>query len=115
MTIVRFNTKDRRLECVSAGDVHAQLYHLREAHFLTPTPLVLGTGHFTARRVRIEETTVDPGTVLVMFSDGLKSRTNLKGHLEVLRQRPLLIAQHLLETHSRPDDDAFVLVARFIR
>ena len=56
---------------------------------------------------------VDPGSVLVMFSDGLKSRTSLKGKLDILRQPPIAIAQHLLENDSRPDDDALVLIARF--
>jgi hypothetical protein len=49
-----------------------------------------------------------------MFTDGLKSATNLKGQLDVLRQPPIAIAQHLLEKHARPDDDALVLVARFL-
>jgi len=48
-----------------------------------------------------------------MFTDGLKSRTSLKGKLEILRQPVIAIAQHLLENDARPDDDALVLVARF--
>jgi hypothetical protein len=55
-----------------------------------------------------------PGSVLVVFSDGLKSRTSLKGELEVLRRPAIDIAQHLLENALRPDDDALVLVARFL-
>jgi hypothetical protein len=50
-----------------------------------------------------------------MFTDGLKSRTTLKGELDVLRQPPIAIAQHLLEKNSRPDDDALVCVVRFPR
>jgi hypothetical protein len=50
-----------------------------------------------------------------MFTDGLKSRTSLKGQLDVLRQPAIAIAQDLLENHSRPDDDALVLAARFLR
>jgi hypothetical protein len=48
-----------------------------------------------------------------MFTDGLKSRTSLKGQLDVLRQPPIAIAEHLLKNDSRPDDDALVLAARF--
>ena len=54
-----------------------------------------------------------PGSVLVMFTDGLESRTSLKGQLDLLRKPPLVIAQDLLEEHSRGTDDALVLVARF--
>jgi hypothetical protein len=50
-----------------------------------------------------------------MFTDGLKSRTTLKGELELLRQPVITIAQHLLDKNSRPDDDALVCVIRFPR
>jgi hypothetical protein len=112
MSLMRFNRSENTLEYVSAGDVHAHLYHLRDAHFFTPTPMVLGTGQLRSQKIRIERTTVKPGSVLVMFTDGLKSKTNLKGELDVLRQPAIAIAQHLLETQSRPDDDALVCVVR---
>ena len=103
------------IECVSAGDVHSHLYYLRDAHFFTATPLILGTGPLHKQKIRVEKAAVPPGSVLIMFTDGLKSRTTLKGQLDVLRQPPISIAQHLLENDSRPDDDALVLAARFLR
>ena len=115
MSIIRFDKMRRTMESVCAGDVHAHLYHSREAHFFTPTPMVLATGHFQKQRIRVETVPVEPGSVLVIFTDGLKSRTNLKGQLDVLRQPAITIAQHLLENDSRPDDDALVLVARLPR
>jgi hypothetical protein len=48
-----------------------------------------------------------------MFTDGLKSRTTLKGRLDVLRKPAIAIAQHLLDNDARPDDDALVFVAKF--
>jgi anti-sigma regulatory factor (Ser/Thr protein kinase) len=115
MGIVRFNKDDRTLECVSAGDVHSHLYHLKDAHFFTATPLVLGTGQLQKQRIRAEKVPVEPGSILVMFTDGLKSKTTLKGQLDVLRKPAIAIAETLLENDSRPDDDALVLVARFPR
>jgi anti-sigma regulatory factor (Ser/Thr protein kinase) len=115
MTIIRYDKITRTAECVSLGDVHAHLYYLKDAHFFTPTPLVLAAGQFQKQRVRVEKVEVQPGSVLLMFTDGLKSRTTLKGQLELLRQHPIAIAEHLLENDSRPDDDALVLVARFPR
>ena len=112
MSIVRFNKVSRMCECVSAGDVHSHLYKLREAHFFTATPLVLGTAQLSKHRVRVETVAAEPDSVLVMFTDGLKSRTSIKGQLDVLRQPAISIAQHLLNNHSRPDDDALVVVAR---
>jgi anti-sigma regulatory factor (Ser/Thr protein kinase) len=113
MNVIRFNKTDRVLESVSFGDVHSHLYNLRDAHFFTSTPLILGEGKLRPQKTRVESVPVATGSVLVMFSDGLKSRTSLKGQLDVLRLPAIAIAQHLLETQSRPDDDALVLVARF--
>jgi anti-sigma regulatory factor (Ser/Thr protein kinase) len=115
MCIARFNENTRVLECVSAGDVHAHLYNLRTAHFFTATPLVLGAGRLPKQRVRVENTNVEAGSVLLLFTDGLKSKTTLKGQLDTLRLPAILIAEHLLQNDSRPDDDALVLIVRFRR
>jgi anti-sigma regulatory factor (Ser/Thr protein kinase) len=112
LSVLRFEQTPWSMECISLGDVHSHLYHLKNAHFFTATPLILGTGQFRKQSIRVERKTVEPGSVLVMFSDGLKSRTTLKGELDVLRRPPIAIAEHLLNTESRPDDDALVLVAR---
>src|SRR5262249_51162809 len=79
--IMRFDKHARTIECVSVGDVHPHLYTLRDAHFFTATPLILGTGPLPKQKIRIEKVPVEPGSVLVMFTDGLKSRTTLKGRL----------------------------------
>jgi anti-sigma regulatory factor (Ser/Thr protein kinase) len=115
MSIVRFNKEDRVLESVCFGDVHSHLYRLREAHFFASIPFILGDGDLPQPRIRIETATAETGSVLVMFTDGLKSRTTLKGQLDILRQPAVAIAQYLVENHSRVDDDALVLVARFGR
>jgi anti-sigma regulatory factor (Ser/Thr protein kinase) len=113
MSIVRFDKTNGALECAALGDVHVHLYNLRDAHFFASTPLVLGSGALSRQKVRFETVKVQPGSVLVMFTDGLKSRTTLKGKLDILRQPTIAIAQHLIEHDSRPDDDALVAVARF--
>jgi anti-sigma regulatory factor (Ser/Thr protein kinase) len=114
MSVVRFSKQDRAIECASAGDVHAHLYTRKDAHFFASTPFVVGDRKVPQRKVRIEKTFAEPGSILVIFTDGLKSRTSLKGQLDVLRRPAIEIAQHLLEHDSRPDDDALVLVARFL-
>jgi anti-sigma regulatory factor (Ser/Thr protein kinase)/serine/threonine protein phosphatase PrpC len=110
--LVRFVQQQRLLQCVLAGDLRAQLYHFRDTHFFTSTPLIVGDAEIPRRRIRIEETTVNPGTVLAMFTDGLETKTSLKGELDVLRRPAIVIAQHLIERHSRGTDDALVFVAR---
>ena len=113
ISIVRYGKEKGILESISAGDVRVHLYHLRDAYFFTPTPMVLGTGQSRPQKLRIESVPVKPGSILAIFTDGLKSRTNLKGALDVLRQPAIAIAQHMLDTESRPDDDALVLVCKF--
>jgi len=113
MSIVRFNEGDRMLECLSVGDVHSHLYHLKDAFFFASTPMILGEARSVLQKIRIEKTQVPVSSVLVMFSDGIKSRATLKGQLDVLRRSPIAIAEHLLENDSRPNDDALVLVVRF--
>jgi anti-sigma regulatory factor (Ser/Thr protein kinase) len=114
MSVVRFSKQDRSIECASAGDVHAHLYNRKDAYFFASTPFIVGDRKIPQRKVRIEKTIAEPGSILVVFTDGLKSRTSLKGQLDVLRRPAIEIAQHLLENDSRPDDDALVLVARFL-
>jgi anti-sigma regulatory factor (Ser/Thr protein kinase) len=110
--LARFIKETRVLQCILAGDVRAQLYHYRDSHFFTPTPVILGGVASQQKRIRVEETPVAPGCVLVMFTDGLETKTNLKGQLEMLRRPAIAIAQHLIETHSRNTDDSLVFVAR---
>jgi anti-sigma regulatory factor (Ser/Thr protein kinase) len=114
MSIVRFDRATRMMECASVGDMHTHVYHRREAYLVTATPMALGTGVLQKRRIRVERVAVEPGSILISFTDGLKSRTNLKGQLDLLRQPVITVAQHLLENYSRPDDDALALVARFL-
>jgi anti-sigma regulatory factor (Ser/Thr protein kinase) len=112
LSVVRLDGSNGDVECLAAGDVHAHLYSGRDAHFFTSTPFVVGDAQFARRRLRTEHTTIDAGSILLMFTDGVHSRTTLKGELELLRRPAIAIAQHLLATHARPNDDAMVLVAR---
>jgi hypothetical protein len=48
-----------------------------------------------------------------MFTDGLESKTNVRGELDLLRRPAITIAQQLIERHARGTDDALALVARF--
>lgn len=110
--VVRFTQGNRKLQCVLAGDVRAQLYYLRDAHFFTPTPMIIGDTHTPKRRIRVEEVEAPRGAVLALFTDGLETKTSLKGQLDILRRPTIVIAQHMLQTHARGTDDSLVLVAR---
>jgi anti-sigma regulatory factor (Ser/Thr protein kinase) len=113
VSLARFDKQAGKLQCLSAGDVRSHLYHVRDAQFFTSTPLVIGGSDLSLRRLRIEEAAVVRGAVFAMFTDGLESKTTLKGQLDLLRRPAIVIAQHLMKTHVRGTDDALVFVARF--
>jgi len=49
---------------------------------------------------------------VLAYSDGLKSALDISEDAELLREHPLIIAEHALTTYGRDSDDALVLVAR---
>ena len=101
MSIVRFTKASRTFEAISLGDVHSHLYNLRDAHFFASTPLILGEGKLSPVKLRLEKTLANPSSILVMFTDGLKSRTSLKGELDILRKPAISIAEYLLDKIGR--------------
>jgi hypothetical protein len=56
------------------------------------------------------EYSVDPGALLVMHSDGLSARWDLRRHPGLMRAHPALIAAALYRDHGRNNDDATVVV-----
>jgi anti-sigma regulatory factor (Ser/Thr protein kinase) len=63
------------------------------------------------RRAPIAESRPLPGRGIVLgFTDGLTSRVTIDRFDDVTREHPLIIAQHLLETFGRDNDDATVFV-----
>ncbi len=50
--------------------------------------------------------------MIVAYTDGLTSRVSLEEEPDILREHPIVIAQHLLQAFARNSDDALVLVAR---
>lgn len=63
-------------------------------------------------RVHVEDLSLDPRDVVVVFSDGLLSRTALARRDPTVHEHPIVVAQKLLQEFGRKNDDATVLVAR---
>jgi anti-sigma regulatory factor (Ser/Thr protein kinase) len=62
------------------------------------------------RRVAREEHRIEGRQVLVLFSDGVRSRFDITGELDLLREHPAVVAQRVLERFGRDDDDVLVVV-----
>jgi anti-sigma regulatory factor (Ser/Thr protein kinase) len=97
------------------GDIEGQICHLRHSKQFTTVNHTLG-GKVQRPWQPLEETVpIVPGTVLAMWSDGLRTAASLAGNLPMLRKPAISIAQYLMEQFARNNDDAMVLVVKFGR
>jgi anti-sigma regulatory factor (Ser/Thr protein kinase) len=80
----------------------------------TTRSMVSQNGTLGAAVPRIHEYTYpfEPGTILLMFSDGLNSKCSLNGYPGLQSRHPELIAGLLYRDFSRRRDDATVMAAR---
>jgi serine/threonine protein phosphatase PrpC len=63
-----------------------------------------------ARRIAEETHRLGPYDALVLFSDGVRSRLDLSGQLDLLREHPVVVAEHVVDQFGRDDDDVLVMV-----
>lgn len=112
--LARFDAGKKALQFAGVGDLSAQVYHLKNVKYFPTSPFTLGNKS-RHRDARIEDAMIEAGGVFTMFSDGLKTGATLHNELKVMRQPAISIAQHLLETYARTNDDATVFVAKFGR
>lgn len=68
---------------------------------------IVGAGY---RRLLPETVPLEPGSLVVMFTDGLPENIHLKGYSEEIQQDPYLLAQRILDDCCLGSDDAAVLV-----
>jgi anti-sigma regulatory factor (Ser/Thr protein kinase) len=69
-----------------------------------------GTLGMHQRRTQQFEYAVDPGALLVMHSDGLSARWDLRQRPELLRAHPAIVAGVLYRDHGRNRDDVTIVV-----
>jgi anti-sigma regulatory factor (Ser/Thr protein kinase) len=70
-----------------------------------------GTLGLAQRRIQQFEYHREPGSLLVMHSDGISTRWDLKNRPDLLARHPALMAAAMYRDHSRGRDDATVVVA----
>lgn len=112
MAVARVDRMLAQFEHAGVGDVRTHLYRPRECHRFSQVPGVLGAAEQRGRKWVIEREPMQNHDVIVMFSDGLTTRVDISGELQLLRRHPIVIAAHLLEKFGRSNDDALVLVTR---
>jgi len=91
------------------GNVGAHVYGPGSSWRFGGSSYVLGSPG-GARRIAVEHHRLEARDVLVLFSDGIRSKLDLTGELDLLREHPVVIAQRIVERFARDDDDVLVMV-----
>lgn len=100
-----------RVEHAGVGNIATRVIGLDgTTRLLASTAGTLGS--VLPRRIHVDELALQPDELVVMCSDGISTRVDLTHDLPVLRQHPIVVAQHLLARFARGTDDAIVAVVR---
>jgi negative regulator of sigma-B (phosphoserine phosphatase) len=114
LTLADFDLRRRHLEWVGVGNVEARLLPMGRARVpgqMASATLFGGVLGHNLPTVRSSGHDVSVGDLMVMATDGVRAdfATDL-----VTSGSPKSIAERVLERSARGDDDALVLVARFL-
>lgn len=107
VTLVRLRLSDRKLLHVGVGNVETRLYP-RPRTSLIPRPGVLGAGR--PPRPRVSEIPWPQNGTLVLFSDGISAKWDLREEPAILDRHVTTISHLLMQQYGRRNDDATVLV-----
>jgi serine phosphatase RsbU (regulator of sigma subunit) len=99
------------LDVACVGNIGVHLYGLGPSRRLGGSSFVLG-GSGPLFRANHELEVLGEGDALVMFTDGLVTRTDIEGDLDLLREHPVVIAAALVERFGRDNDDVLVMAVR---
>jgi anti-sigma regulatory factor (Ser/Thr protein kinase)/serine/threonine protein phosphatase PrpC len=95
-----------------AGNTSVHIYGIGATRRFSGPSFVLGAPGRTPKTLA-EEKSLAASDAMVLFTDGLNTKTDLEGELDlILRKHPIRIAEELVKRFGRGNDDALVLVAR---
>lgn len=98
-----------RLAYAGLGNISGALVHASGSQGLVSHHGTMGMGQ---RRAQQFEYSCKPNSLLVMHSDGISARWELKNRPELMARHPAVIAGVIYRDHRRERDDATVLVLR---
>jgi anti-sigma regulatory factor (Ser/Thr protein kinase) len=112
MSVVRISEPGEVAAIGCAGNTSVHVYGRSDARRFSGPSFVLGAPG-RPPRVSREARTLAVDDVVVLFTDGLTTKTDLTGELDLLlRRHPIRIAEELVRRFGRSNDDALALVAR---
>lgn len=111
LTVVEIDEKTRTLRMSGGGNVMTHVVGPRGTRVLSTPSGVLGNPA-TQPTFTHEELALDAHDAVVLFSDGISARARLDVHAPALHGHALAVADHVVSTFGRLNDDALVLVAK---
>ncbi|MFK0156130.1 SpoIIE family protein phosphatase [Streptomyces sp. NPDC090493] len=99
------------LTYTGVGNITGRVLTAGRGIHLLDRPGTLGT-HLPLPTAHAQQCPWEPGSTLILASDGIRSGWHLDGHPRLLRHHPAVVAAVLHRDHGRPTDDATVLVVR---
>lgn len=105
--IARFDAAHDRLDYTGIGNIAAILASPEKVRGLTSYPGIVGSQY---RKIQTFDYAPVNGNLLIMHSDGLQSRWNLRDYPDLIHRHPAVIATVLHRDFCRGRDDVTVLV-----
>lgn len=111
-TVVRIDRAAREATIAGVGNVSAWIVHDTTKQLVTQHGTL---GQVSPTAIREERYPFPPGAILVVASDGLKSRLPFEDNRDLLARSSLTVAAGLWRDHTRGRDDATAVVLREAR
>jgi anti-sigma regulatory factor (Ser/Thr protein kinase) len=112
MSIARVDDEAHELATAAVGNVSTHIERPRESRRFAGPSAVLGAPGLPPKPKHVERTSIDAREAVLLFSDGLFSRATASEEAGLFVEHPIVVAQWMLETFGRDNDDVLVLVAR---
>ncbi|MBG3851776.1 SpoIIE family protein phosphatase, partial [Xanthomonas hortorum pv. carotae] len=107
--VTQFDSRTGQVRFAGVGNIVASLCDGDGVRGMPSHPGIVGVQFRKAQPFDFPNAT---GKLLVMHSDGLQTRWNLRDHPALLSRHPRIVAAVLLRDYARGRDDACVFVMR---
>ena len=111
MTIVRMDERAGTFLHAAVGNVAMNRQRHDGSDSFGGTAFVLGERRARRPRILEEGGPLAATEMIILFSDGLRTRARVEDRPDLFGRHPILVAHHLLQTFGREGDDATVIVA----
>ncbi|WP_428232637.1 SpoIIE family protein phosphatase [Flavobacterium sp.] len=109
-TVASVDYKTQTWNICGIGNINTRIYNGLENKTYTPYNGILG--HNIPRTLNSTIVPYQKHQIIIMHSDGLRTRWNLNDLVSIIKQNPSIIASSLLKDNIRGTDDATVLVGK---